>query len=147
METKGDKPLTSIDKINVKLVLGSSPTHESRVLDISEALPKEIVGEINAEMKDYESNDPTLFGATDRIIGAVETFYDAEGKTKQSFLPLINPFGAFVSLQQGVDRLLRGAIVNQKQLNALLESVDELFNNVEKERQQGLEYVYKEKGL
>lgn len=147
METKDDKSLTSIDKINVKLVLGSSPTHESRLLDISEAFPKEIVDEINAEMKEYESNDPTLFGATDRIVGAVETFYDAEGKTKQSFLPLINPFGTFVSLQQGVNRLLRGAIVNQKQLDALLESVDELFNNVEKERQQGLKYIYKEKGL
>ena len=147
METKGDKPLTSIDKINVKLVLGSSPTHESRLLDISEAFPKEIVDEMNAEMKDYESNDPTLFGATDRIIGAIETFYDADGETEQSFLPLMNPFGAFVSLQQGVERLLRGAIVNQKQLDALLESVDELFNNVERERQQGIKYICKEKGL
>ena len=59
----------------------------------------------------------------------------------------MNQFGAFVSLQQGVHRILRGAIVNQKQLDALLESVDELFNNVEKEYQQGLKYVYKEKGL
>ena len=147
METKDDKSLTSIDKINVKLVLGSSPTHESRVLDISEAFPEEIVGEIKAEMEEHECNDPTLFGATARIVGAVETFYDSDGKTEQSFLPLMNPFGAFVSLQQGVHRILRGAIVNQKQLDALLESVDELFNNVEKERQQGLKYVYKEKGL
>lgn len=147
METKDEKSLTSIDKINVKLVLGSSPTHESRLLDISEAFPKEIIGEINAEMKGHECNDPTFFGATARIVGAIETFYDSEGKSERLFLPLMNPFGAFVSLQQGVHRLLRGAIVNQKQLDALLESVDELFNNVEKERQQGLEYVYKEKGL
>ena len=147
METKDDKSLTTIDKINVKLVLGSSPAHESRVLDISEALPKEIIGEINAEMKEYECSDPTLLGATARIIGAIETFYDVNGKTEQSFLPLMNPFGAFVSLQQGVHRILRGAIVNQKQLYALLESVDELFDNVEKEHQQGLKYVYKEKGL
>lgn len=147
METKDDKSLTTIDKINVKLVLGSSPAHESRVLDISGAFPKEVIGEINAERKEYECSDPTLLGATARIIGAVETFYDANGKTEQSFLPLMNPFGAFVSLQQGVHRILRGAIVNQKQLDALLESVDELFNNVEKERQQGLKYVCKEKGL
>lgn len=147
METKDDKSLTTIDKINVKLVLDSSPAHESRVLDISEALPKEIIGEINSERKEYECSDPTLLGATARIIGAIETFYDVNGKTEQSFLPLMNPFGAFVSLQQGVNRILRGAIVNQKQLDALLESVDELFNNVEKERQQGLKYVYKEKGL
>ena len=147
METKDDKSLTAIDKINVKLVLGSSPAHESRVLDISKALPKEIIGEINSERKEYECSDPTLLGATARIIGAIETFYDVNGKTEQSFLPLMNPFGALVSLQQGVHRILRGAIVNQKQLDALLESVDELFNNVEKERQQGLKYVYKEKGL
>ena len=147
METKDDKSLTTIDKINVKLVLGSSSAHESRVLDISEALPKEIIGEINSERKEYECSDPTLLGATARIIGAIETFYDVNGKTEQSFLPLMNPFGALVSLQQGVHRILRGAIVNQKQLDALLESVDELFNNVEKERQQGLKYVYKEKGL
>ena len=147
METKDDKSLTAIDKINVKLVLGSSPSHESRVLDISEALPKEIIGEINSERKEYECSDPTLLGATARIIGAIETFYDANGKTEQSFLSLMNPFGAFVSLQQGMHRILRGAIVNQKQLDALLESVDELFNNVEKEHQQGLKYVYKEKGL
>ena len=147
METKDDKSLTTIDKINVKLVLGSSPACESRVLDISEALPKEIIGEINSERKEHECSDPTLLGATARIIGAIETFYDVNGKTEHSFLPLMNPFGAFVSLQQGVHRILRGAIVNQKQLDALLESVDELFNNVEKERQQGLKYVYKEKGL
>ena len=147
METKDDKSLTAIDKINVKLVLGSSPAYESRVLDISEALPKEIIGEINSERKEYECSDPTLLGATARIIGAIETFYDVNGKTDQSFLPLMNPFGALVSLQQGVHRILRGAIVNQKQLDALLESVDELFNNVEKEHQQGLKYVYKEKGL
>ena len=147
METKDDKSLTTIDKINVKLVLGSSPAHESRVLDISETLPKEIIGEINSERKEHECSDPTLLGATARIIGAIETFYDVNGKTEQSFLPLMNPFGALVSLQQGVHRILRGAIVNQKQLDALLESVDELFNNVEKEHQQGLKYVYKEKGL
>ena len=104
-------------------------------------------GEINAEMKEHECSDPTLLGATARIIGAIETFYDANGKTEQSFLSLMNPFGAFISLQQGMHRILRGAIVNQKQLDALLESVDELFNNVEKEHQQGLKYVYKEKGL
>ena len=147
METKDDKSLTAIDKINVKLVLGSSPTHESRVLDISEAFTKEIIGEINAEIKEHECSDPTLLGATAKIIGAIETFYDANGKTEQSFLSLMNPFGAFVSLQQGVHRILRGAIVNQKQLDALLESVDELFDNVEKENQRGLKYVYKEKGL
>ena len=147
METKDDKSLTAIDKINVKLVLGSSPAHESRVLDISETLPKEIIGELNSERKEYECSDTTLLGATARIIGAIETFYDVNGKTEQLFLPLMNPFGALVSLQRGVHRILRGAIVNQKQLDALLESVDELFNNVEKERQQGLKYVYKEKGL
>lgn len=147
METKDDKSLTTIDKINVKLVLGSSPAHESRVLDISEAFPKEIVGEINSERKEYECSDPTLLGATARIIGTIETFYDSEGKSERLFLPLLNPFGVFVSIQQGINRILRGAIVNQKQLDALLESVDEIFKNAEKEHRQGVEYVYKEKGL
>ena len=68
METKDDKSLTTINKINVKLVLGSSPAHESRVLDISEALPKEIIGEINSERKEYECSDPTLLVAIARII-------------------------------------------------------------------------------
>lgn len=155
METKDNKSLTAIERINLKLVFGSSPDHESHIVDISDAISREMLREFDHDQyvvdpksrKRINLCDPSTIGFSPRIIGTIETFYDKDGRTKRLFLPLMNPFSAFVSLQQGVNRILRGAIVNQKQLDALLESVDELFNNVEKERQQGLEYVYKEKGL
>lgn len=156
METKDDKSLTAIKQINLKLVFGSDPDHESRIVDVTNAIPENMLEELYRDQytkREDGSNeyaypvDPSAIGLSTRITGAIETFYDAKGKSKRLFLPLVNPFGAFLSLQQGVNRILRGAIVNQKQLDALLESVDELFNNVEKEREQGLEYAYKEKGL
>ena len=155
METKDDKSLTDIKRVNLKLVFGSSPDHEPHIIDITDTIPREMLREfdhdqsvIDPEIREHvDELVPSVIGFSPKIIGTIETFYDSEGKSERLFLPLMNPFGAFVSLQQGVNRILRGAIVNQKQLDALLESVDELFNNVEKERQQGLKYVYKEKGL
>lgn len=155
METKGDKPLTTIEHVNLKLVFGSDPEHESHVVDVTDAIPREMLRELDHDQFVVNPNSkecikprmPLAIGFSPRITGVIETFYDSEGKSERLFLPLINPFGAFVSLQQGVNRILRGAIVNQKQLDALLESVNELFSNAEKERQRGLEYVYKEKGL
>lgn len=155
METKDDKSLTTIKRVNLKVVFGSDPEHEAHIVDVTDAIPSEMRHEfdhdqfvVDPKTREYvNENEPSVIGFSPKIIGAIETFYDKDGRTKRLFLPLMNPAGAFVSLQQGINRLLRGAIVNQKQLDALLESVDELFNNVEKERQQGLEYVYKEKGL
>ena len=155
METKDDKSLTTIKHVNLKLVFGSDPDHESHIVDVTNTIPREMQREfdhdqfvVNPKSREYVNERvPSVIGFSPKIIGAIETFYDKDGRTKRLFLPLMNPFGAFLSLQQGVNRLLRGAIVNQKQLDALLESVDELFNNVEKEQKQGLEYVYKEKGL
>lgn len=156
METKDGKSLKSIKRINVKLVFGSSPTHESHIVDITDRIPREMIDELDRDQFRRDPNDrkhlanpllPSVIGFSPRITGAIETFYDEDGKSERLFLPLMNPFGAFLSLHQGVGRILRGAIVNQKQLDALLESVDELFRNVENERQQGLEYAYKEKGL
>lgn len=147
METKDDKSLTSINSINLKLVFGGDPTHKPYIVDIANVLPNEMITELNLDRAKGREVDASVIGFSPRIIGAIETFYSLTGDSKRLFLPLMNPTGAFVSLQQGINRILRGAIVNQKQLDALLESVDELFKNVEKERQQGLEYVYKEKGL
>lgn len=155
METKDDKSLTTIKHVNLKLVFGSSPDHEPHIIDITDTIPKEMFQELDhdqfamdPEIKEHvDELMPSVIGFSPRIIGTIETFYDSEGKSERLFLPLLNPFGAFVSLQQGVNRILRGAIVNQKQLDALLESVDEVFKNAEKEHEQGLEYVYKEKGL
>ena len=155
METKDDKSLTTIKRVNLKLVFGSDPEHESHLVDVTDTIPREMLREfdhdqfvVDKKSKEHiNPREPFAIGFSPKIIGAIETFYDTDGKSERLFLPLMNPFGAFVSLQQGVNRILRGAIVNQKQLDALLESVNELFSNAEKERQQGLEYVYKEKGL
>lgn len=155
METKDDKSLTAIKRVNLKLVFGSSPDHEPHIVDITDTIPHEMLREfdhdqfvMDPEIKEHvDELVPSVIGFSPKIIGTIETFYDAEGKSERLFLPLLNPFGAFVSLQQGINRILRGAIVNQKQLDALLESVDDLFKNAEKEHEQGLEYVYKEKGL
>ena len=155
METKDDKSLTTIKRVNLKLVFGSSPEHEPHIIDITDTIPSEMLREfdhdqlvMDPEIKEHVNElVPSVIGFSPKIIGTIETFYDSEGKSERLFLPLLNPFGAFVSLQQGVNRILRGAIVNQKQLDALLESVDEVFKNAEKEHEQGLEHVYKEKGL
>lgn len=155
METKDDKSLTSIKHVNLKLVFGRDLEHEPHIIDVSDAIPKEMLQELDHDqfVVDPKSKEhinelvPSVIGFSPKIIGTIETFYDSEGKSKRLFLPLMNPFGVSVSIQQGINRILRGAIVNQKQLDALLESVDELFSNAEKERKQGLEYIYKEKGM
>ena len=155
METKDDKSLTTIKRVNLKLVLGSSPDHEPHIIDITDTIPREMLREfdhdqsvMNPEIKEHvDELVPSVIGFSPKIIGTIETFYDSEGKSERLFLPLLNPFGVFVSIQQGINRILRGAIVNQKQLDALLESVDDIFKNAEKEHRQGIEYIYKEKGL
>ena len=155
METKDDKSLTTIKRVNLKLVFGSDPEHEPHIIDITDTIPREMLQEfdhdqsvMDPEIKEHvDELMPSVIGFSPRIIGTIETFYDSEGKSERLFLPLLNPFGVFVSIQQGINRILRGAIVNQKQLDALLESVDEIFKNAEKEHRQGVEYIYKEKGL
>ena len=155
METKDDKSLTTIKRVNLKLVFGSSPDHEPHIIDITDTIPREMLREfdhdqsvMDPEIKEHvDELMPSVIGFSPKIIGTIETFYDSEGKSERLFLPLLNPFGVFVSIQQGINRILRGAIVNQKQLDALLESVDEIFKNAEKEHRQGVEYIYKEKGL
>ena len=155
METKDDKSLTTIKRVNLKLVFGSSPDHEPHIIDITDTIPREMLREfdhdqsvMNPEIKEHvDELVPSVIGFSPKIIGTIETFYDSEGKSERLFLPLLNPFGVFVSIQQGINRILRGAIVNQKQLDALLESVDDIFKNAEKEHRQGIEYIYKEKGL
>lgn len=147
METKGSKPLKSLKQINLKLALGSSPTHNAYILDISEAIPQEKLQDVELELAKDGMPFPGATGVSPSIIGAIETYYFSDGSTDRLFLPLMNPFGAFVSLEQEIDRLLTGAIVNQKQLEALKDSVHEIFANNTDKRRQGLEYVYKEKGL
>ena len=155
METKDDKSLTTIKRVNLKLVFGSSPDHEPHIIDITDTIPREMLREfdhdqsvMNPEIKEHvDELVPSVIGFSPKIIGTIETFYDSEGKSERLFLPLLNPFGVFVSIQQGINRILRYAIVNQKQLDALLESVDDIFKNAEKEHRQGIEYIYKEKGL
>ena len=155
METKDDKSLTAIKHVNLKLVFGSDPEHEPHIIDVTDAITKEMLQEFDHDQfvvgtdskEPINQRVPSVIGFSPKIIGTIETFYDSEGKSERLFLPLLNPFGVFVSIQQGINRILRGAIVNQKQLDALLESVDEIFKNAEKEHRQGVEYVYKEKGL
>ena len=75
-------------------------------------------------------------------------FYNSKVPCKENEQAIVALNDALYYLEQRTkDREKHGAIVNQKQLDALLEPVDELFNNAEKESQQGLKYVYKEKGL
>ena len=150
METKDEKSLKSLKslkQINLKMVLGSSPTQDSYVFDISDAIPQEKLQEVELELAKGGKPFPGATGVSPSIIGAIETYYFSDGSTDRLFLPLMNPFGVFVSLEQEIDRLLTGAIVNQKQLEALKESVHEIFENNRKNRKQGVEHVYMERGL
>ncbi len=147
METKGSKPLKSLKRINLKLALGSSPTQNAYILDISEAIPQEKLQDIELELAKDGIPFPGATGVSPSIIGAIETYYFSDGSTDRLFLPLMNPSGAFVSLEQEIDRLLTGAIVNQKQLEALKDSVHEIFANNTDKRRQGVEHVYMERGL
>lgn len=147
METKDDKSLKSLKQINLKMVLGSSPTHDSYVFDISDAIPQERLQEVELELAKDGKPFPGATGVSPSIIGAIETYCFSDGSTDRLFLPLMNPFGAFVSLEQEINRLLTGAIVNQKQLEALKESVHEIFESNTNKRRQGVEHVYMERGL
>ena len=148
METKDNRSLTSVNPINLKIVFGTAPGDEPHVVDITESIPKEMVDKIRRDLKD-ENNPPFpgAIGVSPGIIGAIETFYYNDGNSDRIFLPLMNPLGACISLEQEINRLLTGAIVNQKQLEALKESVHEIFSRNNEDRRHGVEHVYMEHGI
>lgn len=131
------------------LILGESPTHKSRVIDITESIPEDLIEEYYAyDPKCVESDSEASSkynGISASVIGVMETVQspDINGGVE---VPLANPFGIFVSIQQKINTVLQAAIVNEKQLNALTSMIDNIFKQCEYERELGLKHcIEKEK--
>ena len=131
------------------LILGESPTHKSRVIDITESIPEDLIEEYYTyDPKCVESDSEASSkynGISASVIGVMETVQspDINGGVE---VPLANPFGIFVSIQQKINTVLQAAIVNEKQLNALTSMIDNIFKQCEYERELGLKHcIEKEK--
>lgn len=122
------------------LVLGESPSHKSRVIDITESIPDDLVKErYTLDSNDAENLPAKLDGISASVIGVMETIKSPDIEDGLE-LPLCNPFGIFVSIQQKINTALQAAIVNERQLNALTSMIDNIFKQCEYERELGLKH-------
>lgn len=125
------------------LVLGESPSHKSRVIDITESIPDDLVEEYYAsDLRDAESDSRKYSGISASVIGVMETI-ESPDISDGLELPLCNPFGIFVSIQQKINTALQAAIVNERKLNALTSMIDNIFKQCEYERELGLKHCLK----
>ena len=146
-EAKVEKTLKQSDKVKTVdtveykcyLILGSSPEHKSELIDITDSIPDRLFNE-RYELKD---DSEFLDGIASSVIGIQETItYEEDGKSIE--VPLANPMGIFTSIQQKVNVALQAAIVNERQLNALLGIIDGIFKQCSYERELGVKHVIEE---
>lgn len=125
------------------LVLGGSPSHESRMVDITESIPEDLIEEYYAydpKCVESDSKAPSKYDSISAsVIGVVETVQSPDIGSGVE-VPLANPLGIFVSIQQKINTALQAAIVNERQLNALTSMVDNIFKQCEYERTLGLKH-------
>ena len=146
-EAKVEKTLKQSDKVKTVdtveykcyLILGSSPEHKSELIDITDSIPDRLFNE-RYELKD---DSEFLDGIASSVIGIQETItYEEDGKSIE--VPLANPMGIFTSIQQKVNVALQAAIVNERQLNALLGIIDGIFKQCSYERELGVKCAIEE---
>lgn len=139
--------ITYTDGVEYKmyLVLGGSPSHESRVIDITESIPEDLIEERYTYDPESEEAPSRYNSISASVIGVAETVQSPDINDGIE-VPLANPFGIFVSIQQKINTALQAAIVNEKQLNALTSMIDNIFKQCEYERELGLKHcIEKEK--
>lgn len=135
--------ITYTDGVEYKmyLVLGGSPSHESRVIDITESIPEDLIEErytYDPKCAKPDSEAASKYNSISAsVIGVAETIQSPDINNGIE-VPLANPFGIFVSIQQKINTALQAAIVNEKQLNALTSMIDNIFKQCEYERELGL---------
>lgn len=148
-ENKVKKTLKQSDKVKTVdsveyrcyLILGGSPTHECKRIDITESIPDELI----EERYGYTPGEnKTLEGIAASVIGVEETISYDDKTGEHLELPLANPMGIFVSIQQKVNTALQAAIVNERQLNALLGIIDGIFKQCSYERELGVKRAIEE---
>lgn len=154
-ETKVEKTLKQSDKVKTVdaveykcyLILGSSPEYKSRMIDITESIPEDLIEERYAYDPKCAESDPEAASKYNNIsasvIGVAETIQSPDVNNGIE-VPLANPFGIFVSIQQKINTALQAAIVNEKQLNALTSMIDYIFKQCEYERELGVKHVIEE---
>ena len=122
------------------LILGESPSHKSRVIDITASIPEDLIEEryaIDPNAEDLAT--AKLSGISASVTGVMETI-KLPDTNEELVLPLSNPFGIFVSIQQKVNTALKAAIVNERQLNALTSIIDGIFEQCAHDRELGLKH-------
>ena len=131
-DNKVDKTLKEAG-YTVRLLLGSSPTKESKIIDITEPVVK-------ALQREDVIADNTDTGIAHSIIGIYETI-DSPAFTAVESLRTPRDY---IFLQQDINRILSTAIVNSKQLGATKELISEVFRKHEMELVMGTNYVLQE---
>lgn len=145
-ENKADKAvkksnITYTDGVEYKmyLVLGGSPSHKSRMIDITESIPEDLIEERYAYDPESEEAPSKYDSISASVIGVMETIKSPDINNGVE-VPLANPLGIFVSIQQKINTALQAAIVNERQLNALTGMIDGIFKQCEYERELGLKH-------
>ena len=135
---KESTKIETVDSVEYKcyLILGSDPTHKSKRIDITESIPDDLIEEYYGYTP---GEDKTLNGISASVIGLEETISYDDENGEHLELPLANPMGIFVSIQQKIVTALQASIVNERQLNALTCIIDGIFKQCEYERQLGVE--------
>ena len=140
---KESSEIETVDSVEYKcyLILGGSPTHKCRRIDITESIPDELIEEFYGYTP---GEDKTLDGIAASVIGVEETISYDDKNGEHLELPLANPMGVFVSIQQKVVTALQASIVNERQLNALTCIIDGIFKQCEYERELGVKSAIEE---
>ena len=130
-DTKAKKALTEAN-YTIKLILGSDPEHEGKVIDISQPVKEAL----NYEEVVYSDGS---VGIAYKIIGIREELLEDDlgfGRTEALRTP-----NARVSLYQNILAILQASIVNARQYEAIKTLVDGAFNKDKSDEQQGADYV------
>lgn len=119
---------------NIKLILGVSPNHKSKVIDIT----KPIVEALSYSDIFPEGLDD--IGIAYKIIGVLE---QTTGPGVPNYLhsPALRTNRQFMFLVQDINRILDATIVNNKQLEAVKGLVAEVFRKHDDDCMAGIEHV------
>lgn len=132
-DTKATDALTEAN-YTIKLILGSSPDHEPKAIDISEAVKKAV--DYNDIVPSSTSDD---FGITYRIVGISESLLDDSGGFGGT--ESLRTHKARIPLYQSILAILQASIVNAKQYEAVKNLVDSAFDKELDDERQGARYA------
>ena len=122
---------------NIKLILGASPSYKSRVIDITKPVVEAL------SYRDVFPDGVDDIGIAYKIIGVLE---QTTGPGAPNYLhsPALRTNRQFLFLIQDINRILDATIVNNKQLEAVKQLVEEVFKKHDNDCMTGIDKVLSE---